>query len=111
MYKKGTGNDKQRKDAGNRRLYPYREIESFAHTRESREIEGFARTGNVQKGTGNDKQRKDAGNQRLCPYVGIAGNRRLCPYGQCTKKRLGKINKEKTREIEGFARIEILVRE
>ena len=24
MYKKGTGNDKQGKDAGNRTLYPYR---------------------------------------------------------------------------------------
>ena len=24
MYKKGTGNDKQRKDAGNRTLCPYR---------------------------------------------------------------------------------------
>ena len=29
--------------------------------------------------------------------------------GQCTKKGLGTINKEKTREIEHFARIEILV--
>ena len=28
-------------------------------------------------------------------------------YGQCTKKGLGTINKEKTREIERFARIEI----
>ena len=30
-------------------------------------------------------------------------------YGQCTKKGLETINKEKTREIERFARIEILV--
>ena len=32
-------------------------------------------------------------------------------YRQCTKKRLGTINKEKTREIECFASIEILVRQ
>ena len=32
-------------------------------------------------------------------------------YGQCTKKGLGTINKEKTRGIERFARIEILVRQ
>ena len=32
-------------------------------------------------------------------------------YGQCTKKELGTINKEKTLEIEHFARIEILVRQ
>ena len=32
-------------------------------------------------------------------------------YRQCTKKGLGTINKEKTREIERFARIEILVRQ
>ena len=32
-------------------------------------------------------------------------------YGQCTKKGLGTINKEKTREIECFARTEILVRQ
>ena len=32
-------------------------------------------------------------------------------YGQCTKKGLGTINQEKTREIERFARIEILVRQ
>ena len=30
-------------------------------------------------------------------------------YGHCTKKGLGTINKEKTREIERFAGIEILV--
>ena len=32
-------------------------------------------------------------------------------YGQCTKQGLGTINKEKTREIECFAHIEILVRQ
>ena len=32
-------------------------------------------------------------------------------YGQCTKKGLRTINKEKTRELERFARIEILVRQ
>ena len=35
--------------------------------------------------------------------------RPLC--GQYTEKRLGTINKEMTREIERFARIEILVRQ
>ena len=32
-------------------------------------------------------------------------------YGQCIKKGLGTINKEKTLEIERFAPIEILVRQ
>ena len=35
MYKKGTGNDKQRKDAGNRMLCPYRNF-SQAIRRESK---------------------------------------------------------------------------
>ena len=36
----------------------------------------------------------------------------LCPTeGQCTKKGLGTINKERTREIERSARVEILVRQ
>ena len=68
-------------------------------------------------------KKKDAENRTLCPYrnfsqaygfspVNTLSARLIRPlYGQCTKKGLGTINKEKTREIERFARIEILVRQ
>ena len=50
MYKKGTGNDKQRKDAGNRTLFPYRNfsqaINIFMHQssalHELEDNDGFA---------------------------------------------------------------------
>ena len=63
-----------------------------------------------KKGAGNDKQGKDAENRTLCPYRNFSQAIRPL-YGQRTKKGLGTINKEKTREIERFARMEILVRQ
>ena len=38
MYKKGAGNDKQRKDAGNRTLCPYRNFSQAINPHTAREI-------------------------------------------------------------------------
>ena len=84
MYKKGAGNDKQGKDAGNRTLCPYRNFSqaiicgtncygSMKTTLKCVVIcFGLVNTVFVRamykKGAGNDKQGKDAGNRMLCPY-------------------------------------------
>ena len=80
MYKKGTGNDKQGKNAGNRTLRPAI-MSCFSRPCEYTQPDTAFVREMYKTGTGNNKQGKDTGNRTLRPAI-MSCFSRPCEYTQ-----------------------------